>query len=141
MSVFNLRRLSVLDSTYGVPRQCFAGSGFPMGYGAACNAFIVLNRSILKNMMGKDKIMKRPDPTWFSVYQKIFDKLMHCCPTAGPRSRARADWGLVCECGKVFVDKSRESKTGLVEKACRVLLERCGYSVGGVEGRLSLGDL
>ena len=76
MSVFYLRRLSVFDSAYGLARQCFAcaDGGVPMKYRAACNAFIVLNRSILKNMMGKDKIMKRPDPTWFSAYQNMFEQ-------------------------------------------------------------------
>ena len=104
MSVFNPRRLSVFDSAYGVARQCWSGGGVPMEYGAACNAFIICNRPILKNMMRQNKIMKSSAPTQFSGYKKNLGKEMCCRLCYRIKVWGKPALGLVCEYGYTFVE-------------------------------------
>ena len=52
-------------------------------------------------------------------------------PGCGIMVWGKSGLGKILEYGREFIEKSAELKDGLVEKVCRVLLEECGFSMGG----------
>jgi len=53
------------------------------------------------------------------------EKEMYCCPGCGVKVWGKGGLGLVCECGKAFVNSKGEAKPGMIEEVCRVLVLQC----------------
>jgi predicted SprT family Zn-dependent metalloprotease len=66
-------------------------------------------------------------PTIHEVEEKTGarNKVMYRCPGCGTKVWGKGGLGLICECGKVFVDDRSESKPGVIEEVCRVLVLQC----------------
>ncbi len=68
----------------------------------------------------------RPEAFEGNKRARYSEKEMYRCSGCGVKVWGKGGLGLVCECGRVFVDKSGEAKAGLVEKVCRDMIEECG---------------
>jgi hypothetical protein len=68
----------------------------------------------------------RPEAFSGKKRARYSEKEMYRCPGCEAKVWGKGGLGLICECGKAFVDSKGESKDGLIEKVCRVLLEECG---------------